>query len=120
MSTPVRGVATAQETGIWDAGTLATNPLANDILVDSGALSAGDYFFQLLAQGDVAYRTIIEQRRAAATIKSFEVPVGADQFVQPIFGTKIALQANDSVRTIIKAGVTGNVQNSLLHARIVS
>lgn len=118
MSSVVPGVTTPQETGVWDAGTVKTNPVANDILVDSGALAKGDYFFQLLASGTVAYVAVIEQRRAAATIKSFQVPVGADQFVQPIFGTKIVLEENDSIRTILKAGVTGDVQNSLLHARL--
>lgn len=118
MPSAVVGVTTPQETGVWDAGTLKTNPLSNDVLVDSGDLVAGDYFFQLLASGSVDYVAVIELRRAAATIKSFEVPVGAKQFVQPIFGTKIVLLENDSIRTILKAGVTGNVQNSLLSARL--
>ena len=110
-----------QLNGIWTSGGVTVNPLANDVIVSTGALNAGDYLFQIMLNASVAAMFIIEHRNAAdsSTLDSIEVPLGADQYIQPIFGNKIILAQSERVRVIIKTGVTGNVQGSIFSSKIV-
>lgn len=114
--------ASPQLNGIWTSGGVTVNPIANDVIVSTGALDAGDYLFQIMLNASVASRFIIEHRNAAdsATLDSIEVPLGIDQFIQPIFGNKISLAQSERIRVIIKTGVTGNVQGSIFSSKIVA
>lgn len=121
MSISVNGqTVTAQLNGVWETGLLTTNPAINAVIVDTGPLPAGDYFFQLMFESDANTRFLIELRNAAnsATLDSQRVPLGADQFVQPIFGTKISIAEGERVRAIMVAALVGVVQASIIYSRI--
>jgi hypothetical protein len=120
MTRVVRSLSNKQtSSGTWVAGGLTVNPLANDVIVDTGALSVGDYLFEFFIDSTVATRLIIEHRNAAngATLKSKEIPVAADSLVQIVLGNEFSLVDNERVRAIMKSSITGTVQGSIIYAK---
>ena len=111
---------TAQLNGIWDDGALTTNPSTDAVLKDTGALEAGDYLFGFMFQATAAAIFRVEWRNAAnaATLKSQNVPIPASNLIEPIFPTKIVLAANERIRVVIVAGITGDAQASIFRSRI--
>ena len=113
--------ATAQLTGVWDDGALATNPSASQVLADTGQLEAGDYLFSFMVHSTVDSTMVLVHRNAAdsADISSKEVPLSAGTFVEPVFGTKIALAANERIVVRMKGAITGDAQASIFSSKIV-
>lgn len=105
--------------GSWVAGGLTVNPSTNDVIVDTGALAAGPYVFEFLLDSTVDTRLIIEHRNAAnsATLKSKEVPLATNSWVQIVLGNDLDLLENERLRAIMKAGITGTVQGSIIYAK---
>ncbi len=117
----LEAIATAQINGFWDDGALTTNPATDAVLKDTGALEAGDYLFGFMFQATAAAIFRIEWRNAAnsATLKSQNIPIPASNLIEPIFPTKITLAANERVRVVIVAGITGDAQASIFRSRII-
>ncbi len=113
-----------QITGVWVDGAIATNPTAGDILADTGALTVGEYVFAflLVAMGLTSSgRLRIEHRNAAnaANLAAQTFPIGADSVLEPVFPTKISIVEGERIRVLAGTSITGDVEVSILYARLV-
>jgi len=122
MSTPVPGVATAQEPDFsnWNAGFLVVNPLANTLLVQSAPLGAGIYHVALVGWASIDARFRFARRNVAdsADIKNVDVPVPANNPVSLTMPTIVEIAEGETFKITNLSSVTGTVQASLLYARV--
>ena len=103
----------------WLSSGRLTNPLLDQVLVDTGAMSAGSYFFDAFAASSVASIFEVQLRDAAntATLKSQIIAVQATSstwgFEIPS-STYLDVAVNQRIRMIQVAPVTGQVSVSLV------
>ena len=101
-------------TGTWVSGSVFTNPLNGDVVVDTGALGAGEYLFAICGGGSVAYTYDAEHRNAAndANIDAQRryCAAGNEDF---IFPCKLTLAANQRLRVSLVGNITGALQLSI-------
>lgn len=103
----------------WTASGRITNPTLDQVLVDTGPLVAGVYFFSVFAAATVASAFELQWRNAAnaATLKSQIVAVPANTTIwgfEVANGLYIDVAASERIRIIQVAAVTGSVSVSLV------
>lgn len=99
---------------IWDTAGPLTNPAANAICADTGAIGGANYAPRLWISSTAAGVFVFEHRNAAnnANIASHIFPVGASaNFIFDM--APVALTDNQRIRVRINAAITGSVQCSL-------
>ena len=105
--------------GFWTSGSVLTNPTANTIIVDTGALSAGRYLFAISGESDVAWVYDIQHRNAAnsanVSAQRRRPASGSEDF---LFPNKITIAANERVRILLTTGVTGEIQACIFYLEV--
>lgn len=103
----------------WLASGRVTNPTLDQVLVDTGPLATGSYFFDVFAASSVAAIFEVQHRDAAntTTLKSQIVATPATSttwgFSVPS-STYLEVVTNQRIRVIQVAAVTGNVSVSIV------
>ena len=112
---------TPQITGVWVDGALTTNPSSGDIIADTTGLTVGEYVFAFLLTATVAASIRLEHRNAAnsSTLAAHTFPVPANDIREPVFPTKISILEGERFRLVMAANLTGDVEGSILYARLV-
>ncbi len=101
-------------TGTWYSGSVATNPTTGTVLVDTGALGAGEYLVAFSGGGTVSW-TYDAQHRNAANDANIDAQrrycaAGNEDF---IFPCKLTVAANQRFRAVLVGNITGDVQMSI-------
>jgi hypothetical protein len=106
----------------WVGGTVFTNPAANTVLADSGAVTAAapdgtTYEYQVVASSTVAAQIQVQHRDAAnaSTVESFDVFLPAGVVTFPV---QVTLKSNERVRVVLVSGITGSISAALAQARV--
>jgi hypothetical protein len=113
---------TPQLTGVWVDGALTTNPSSGDVIADTTDLTAGEYVFAFIFTAFTAATSLrIEHRNAAndATNAAHTFPIQTNSVLEPIFPTKITVLEGERFRIVMAASLTGDVEASILYARLV-
>lgn len=101
-------------------GVRTTDPLAAAVLVDSGALVAGNYDVRVMASADAAAVLQIEHRNAANSGSAAETPaifdIGASNPVELVW--RVAANKNERVRVAMQANLTGHISASIQAFRV--
>ena len=103
----------------WLSSGRITNPTLDQVLLDTGALPAGVYFFAAYGAGSVASVFEVQHRDATntVTLKS-QIIAAAASSIAPKFEvserTPLTLAANERIRIIAVAAIVGAVSVSLL------
>lgn len=95
---------------ILETAGAATNPTANDVLADTGALAAGLYEVAIIWGGTVANGYIVQRRNAANAASVGDIPVffgAADQTGGAVLVYE--LEASERLRVLARSSVTGVV-----------
>ena len=103
----------------WLSSGRLTNPVLDQVLVDTGAMAAGSYFFDAFASASVASIFEVQLRDAAnaATLKSQIIAVqatGTTWGFEIPSSTYLDVAVNQRIRVIQVAAVTGQVSVSLV------
>lgn len=105
--------------GIWQSGAMFTNPVDTTLLVDTGALAAGNYLVAVVGAGSVAWVYDGQQRDAANATnidsQRRRPAAGNEDF---LFASKIALALNERLRCVLVGTIVGDVQMSIFYQRI--
>jgi hypothetical protein len=102
---------------MWYSGGVKVNPAANDILADSGAIAADQSVtFKIIVACTVAAAPVLEHRNAAndTNLHSHIFPMPANGILDVNFQYPVPLATNERIRVRINAGITGQIQASLL------
>ena len=103
----------------WVSGTVQTNPGDQTVLVDSGAMTAGQYLFAVVGAGSVAWIYDVQQRDSSNAsnidVQRRRPAAGNEDF---LFPNKITLAANERVRCILQGAIVGEVQMSLFFMEV--
>lgn len=99
----------------------ATNPSTNQVLVDTGELTEGNYLLAVTGYSTVAAVIEVEHRNAAndATLDSQRRNIGANLNDDFYFPNKIAVGAQERIRVILVAGITGTIQVSIFRLEVL-
>lgn len=99
----------------WTAGLTILNPVADQVLADTGALTAGLYRISVIVWSDTGLEVIFQQRDSANAItqKSQIIPVTMP--LPPLPWPSIPVKGSERFRVLARAAVTtGSVQISIL------
>lgn len=105
--------------GTWVDGSIFTNPTDQTLLVDTGALPAGDYLVAVngAASADEVFDV---QHRNAANSANVNVqrrrPKAGD--IDWVFSNKFTVAANERIRVLQSGGLTGEVQLSIFYVEV--
>lgn len=102
--------------GVYTAG-IQTNPTANQILADTGPCEANDaHDMTMLVSTTVAGFVFLERRNAAndAVVWSHALPMAANTPLVVHVGNVIECLQGERFRLRLNAGVTGQVQGTLV------
>lgn len=104
----------------WETGAIITNPGANAVLVDSGALTVGWYFFQFLMHASVAATFDRQHRNAAnsATLDGKQIPIPADAEQDSVFALPLFIPEGERFRVLNVDAFTGTAQASITWGRL--
>lgn len=113
-------VPSTQIDGDWIDGAKVNNPGAGAALIETAALLEGWYLFGFMLHATVAATFEIRHRNAAdnANISAKEVPIPANNLIEPIFPTKIKIAANERIRVANVTLIAGDAQASIFLSRI--
>lgn len=95
------------------------NPTTATVLADTGALASAIYEVRVFVGCDVAATFVVQHRDAANTGNVGSVPVlraAAGQTAEYVFTT--ALNANERMRVLPEANITGNAEATVEATRI--
>lgn len=99
---------------MWVSGGMKTDPVADDILADSGALAVG-VTAAILVSSTVGLTVELVRRNAANNADVHVHPILVSAYVPFIAsGIPIGLSINERVLLRVKDGATGDVQGSIL------
>jgi len=100
----------------WFTNGIQTNPTANQIVADTGAVGDGaGHDFDVYVSSTVAVAIVVEWRNAAndANVLAYIIPVPANGFAYWTSRGALAFQGNERVRLRMNSGVTGSVQGAI-------
>lgn len=119
-SSRFRGVGNTIGDSAWETGAVVTNPGANAVLVDSGPLTEGWYFFQFLMHATAAATFDRQHRNAAndATLDAKEIPIPVDTEQDSIFALPLYVEEGERFRVLNIDTFTGDAQASITWGRL--
>lgn len=100
----------------WYTSNIITNPTANQIIADTGAIGDGfGHDFDVCVSSTVAAAIVVEWRDAAnaANVFAHIIPVPANGFACFTSRGSLTFQTSERVRLRMNAAVTGSVQGSI-------
>lgn len=100
--------------GVWQSGSVLTNPSDGDLLVDSGPLNQGYYLFAVMGAGSVAWVYDIQQRNAdndANVDSQRRRPAAGNE--DCIFPSKVYVAQGQRLRCMLVGTIVGQVQLSV-------
>lgn len=105
--------------GVWVSGDVFTNPSDGQVLVDTGALEAGDYLVATAGAGSVAWVYDVQQRNAAndGNINAQRRRPAAGNEDYP-FPNKVFVNEGERLRCVLSGTISGQVQMSVYRQSI--
>lgn len=116
-----QAVGHLQGTASWTSGSVFNAAPIPDgtVLVDTGALTAGNYLVAVAGSGSVAWAYDVQWRTAANTANNAAQrrrnTAGPDDL---LFGNKVTIAASERFRVVLVGDTTGEVQCSLMFMEV--
>lgn len=102
------------------SGNLLTNPIDGTILIDTGELSGGSYYFGFIITSSVAAVVDIQHRDTAnannITLNRIRLASAGTDY--PLFPNKISIDQHERIRLALFGGITGEIQGSIFYIQV--